>query len=69
MIYLGEPQVRMQITGKLPEVRQLADWSLELTWDGYSYAEKDITLVDQQMINDLAELLKLLEALPALTGR
>lgn len=63
VIYLGEPQVRMQITGKLPEVQLLADWSLKLTWDGYSSTEKDISLMDQQMINDLAELLKLLEAL------
>ena len=63
VIYLGEPQVRMRVTGKLPEVKQLADWSLELTWDGYSYTGEDITLVDQQMLNDLAELLKLLEVL------
>ena len=63
VIYLGESQVRMQITGKLPEVKQLADWSLELTWDGYASTEEAITLVDQQMLNDLAELLKLLEAM------
>ncbi|MDE6517065.1 MAG: hypothetical protein K2L18_04355 [Acetatifactor sp.] len=67
VIYLGEPQVRMQVTGKLPEVKQLADWSLELTWDGYSSTGEDITLVDQQLINDLAELLKLLEALHGLS--
>lgn len=63
VICLGEPQVRMQVTGKLPEVKQLADWSLELTWDGYVSPEGTISLVDQQMINNLAELLKLLEAL------
>lgn len=66
VIYLGEPRLRMRVTGKLPEVKQLADWSLELTWDGYSSAEEDITLVDQQMLNDLAELMKLLEALRGL---
>ncbi len=63
VIYLGEPQVRMRVTGKLPEVKQLTDWSLELTWDGYSSTEAPISLVDQQMINGLAELLKLLEVL------
>lgn len=63
VVYLGEPQTRMRITGKLPQVKQFADWSLELTWDGYSATEDDISLVDQQMINDLAELLRLLEVL------
>jgi len=63
VIYLGEPRVRMLVTGELPEVKQLGDWSLELTWEGYSSTEEDISLVDQRMINDLAELLKLLETL------
>lgn len=63
VIYLGEPKVRMQITGKLPEVKQLADWSVELVWDDYVAGGGDISLVDQQMLNDLATLLRLLETL------
>ncbi len=63
VIYLGEPKVRMQVTGKLPEVKQLADWSVELVWDDYVAGSGDISLVDQQMLNDLASLLRLLETL------
>lgn len=63
--YLGEPQVRMYVTGKLPELEQLTDWSLELTWDTYSSTGGNISLVDQQMINGLADILKLLETLAA----
>ncbi len=63
VIYLGEPKVRMQITGNLPKVKQLADWSVELVWDDYVAGSGDISLVDQQMLNDLATLLRLLETL------
>lgn len=63
VIDLGDPQVRMLLTGKLPQVRQLTDWSVELTWGGYSSTGKDVVLVDQQMIDGLAEFLKLLETL------
>ena len=55
--------MRMQVTGKLPEVKQLADWSVELVWDDYVAGSGDISLVDQQMLNDLASLLRLLETL------
>lgn len=63
VIYLGEPQVRTVITGYLPGVEQIEDWSLELTWEGYVPENDAVSMVDQQVINDLAELIELLESL------
>lgn len=63
VIYLGEPQVRMEITGDLPGIKQLSDWSAELVWEDYVSGSGEISLVDQQMINGFADLIKLLEAL------
>lgn len=60
---LGGPQMRMQITGKLPEPEQITDWSAELLWEGYIPPEGDISLMDQQIRNDLAALLEALETL------
>lgn len=62
-IDLGGPQVRMEITGRLPETEQLADWSAELLWNGYTPAEGDISLIDQQVLSGLSALLELLEAI------
>lgn len=63
VFYLGEPQVRTVITGHLPGVEQIEDWSLELTWEGYVPENDTVSMVDQQVIDDLAELIKLLESL------
>lgn len=63
VIYLDQPQARMLITGKIPQVKQLADWSLELAWDAYDAGSGEISMVDQQVIDSLADLLKLIEAL------
>lgn len=63
VICLGEPRVRTQVTGKLPDAEQLADWSVELVWDSYVSESGDISLIDQQMINDLAALLRILETM------
>lgn len=62
-IDLGGPQARVLLTGELPQARQLTDWSVELTCGGYSSTEGDVALMEQQMIDGLAELLKLLETL------
>lgn len=62
-VYLGEPRVRMEITGSLPGIKQLSDWSVELVWEDYVSGTGEISFVDQEMINGIAELLKLLEAL------
>lgn len=62
-IDLSGSQVRMEITGQLPEAEQLADWSARLLWDGYTPAEGDISLMDQQVLNDLSVILELLEAI------
>lgn len=61
VIYLGEPQVHMRITGRVPDLRQLTDWSVELFWGGYTTAGDRISMIDQQVLNDLAGLLELLE--------
>lgn len=63
VIFLDEPQARMLVTGKMPQVKQLADWSVELVWDAYDAGNDEISMVDQQVINSLADLLKLIEAL------
>lgn len=63
VICLGEPQVRTVITGRLPGMEQIEDWSLELTWEGYVPESSAVSMVDQQVIEDLAELLKMLESL------
>lgn len=63
VIFLDEPQARMFVTGKMPQVKQLADWSVELVWDAYDAGSDEISMVDQQVINSLADLLKLIEAL------
>lgn len=62
-IDLGGPQVRMEFTGRLPETEQLADWSAKLLWNGYTPADEDISLIDQQVLNDLSALLELLETI------
>lgn len=62
-VCLGESQVRTVVTGYLPGMEQLEDWSLELTWEGYVPESDPISMVEQQVIDDLAELLKLLETL------
>ncbi|MBO5283756.1 MAG: hypothetical protein J6B43_11650 [Lachnospiraceae bacterium] len=62
-IDLGGSQVRMGITGQLPETEQLADWSARLLWDGYTPAEGEISLMDQQVLNELSALLELLETI------
>ena len=53
----------MFVTGKMPQVKQLADWSVELAWDAYDAGNDEISMVDQQVINSLADLLKLIETL------
>ena len=58
-VYLGEPQVRTVITGRLPGAEQIKDWSLELTWGAYAPESSSVSMVDQQMIDDLAQLLRL----------
>ncbi len=63
VIFLDEPQARMFVTGKMPQVKQLADWSVELAWDAYDAGNDEISMVDQQVINSLADLLKLIETL------
>lgn len=54
-------RVQMEITGQLPEAEQLTDWSAELLWEGYTPAEGEISLMDQQVLNELSALLELLE--------
>ena len=63
VIFLDKPQARMLVTGKMPQVKQLADWSVELAWDAYDAGSDEISMVDQQVINSLADLLKLIETL------
>lgn len=63
VIFLDQPQVRVLVTGKLPQVKQLADWRVELVWDAYDAGSGEISMVDQQVIDSLADLLKLIEAL------
>ncbi len=65
VIYLGAPRVRMEVTGNLPGIKPLSDWSVELVWEDYASGSDEISLIDQQMINGLADLLKLLETLIA----
>lgn len=60
VIWLGEPQVRTVVTGSLPGAEQIEDWSLELTWDAYTPENSSVFMIDQQMIDDLARLLRLL---------
>lgn len=62
VIYLGEPQIRTLITGQVPGLNLLTDWSVELFWEGYIPADGDITMMDQQVLNDLSEFLELLES-------
>lgn len=53
----------MEITGQLPEAEQLTEWSAKLLWDGYTPAKGEISLMDQQVLNDLSALLELLETI------
>lgn len=62
-IDLGGSRVQMEITGQLPEAEQLTDWSAELLWDGYTPVEGEISLMDQQVLNELSALLELLETI------
>lgn len=62
-ICLSEPHVRMEITGQMPGLEQLTDWSAELLWEGYIPQGDTISIIDQQLLKDLSELLKLLESL------
>lgn len=59
-VYLGEPRVRTTLTGSLPGAEQIEDWSLELTWAAYTPEGGSVSMVDQQMIDGLAQLLRLL---------
>lgn len=63
VIFLDEPRARMLVTGKMPQVKQLTDWSVELAWGAYDAGSGEISMVDQQVIDSLAELLKLIETL------
>lgn len=63
VIDLGGDQAKMLITGQLPGVKQLKSWSVELVWGAYAPAEQQISLMDQKILKDLADLLELLKSM------
>ena len=63
VIDLGGERVKMLVTGQVPGVEQLKSWSVELAWGAYTPAEREINLMDQGILDDLAELLELLKTL------
>lgn len=63
VIDLGDAQARTLITGRVPGAEQLESWSVELVWGAYTPAEREIVLMDQGILEDLAELLELLNSL------
>lgn len=63
VIDLGGAQTRTLITGRVPGVEQLKSWSVELVWGAYTPAEREISLMDQGILDDLADLLELLKSL------
>lgn len=60
---LGGSRVKTMITGQVPGVEQLKDWSVELVWGAYAPEEREISLMDQGILDDLAQLLELLKSL------
>lgn len=63
VIDLGGEKVKTLVTGRVPGVEQLKSWSAELVWGAYTPAEREITLMDQRMLDGLADLLELLKTL------
>ena len=63
VIDLAGAQVKTLVTGRGPGVEQLKSWSVELVWGAYTPAEQEISLMDQGILDDLADLLELLKSL------
>lgn len=63
VIDLGGAQAKMLITGQIPGVKQLKGWSVELVWGAYAPAEREISLMDQKLLKDLADLLEMLKSI------
>lgn len=63
VIDLGEPHVKTIITGHVPGMEQLESWSVELVWGAYTPTEREISLLDQGILDDFAQLLELLKSL------
>lgn len=63
VIDLGDERAKMLITGQIPGVKQLKSWSVKLVWGAYTPAERQISLMDQKILKDLADLLELLKSM------
>ena len=63
VIDLGGERVKTLVTGRVPGVEQLKSWSVELVWGAYTPAEREISLMDQGILDDLADLLEMLKTL------
>lgn len=63
VIDLGEPQVKTMVTGYVPGMEQLRNWSVELIWGAYVPSEQEIGLMDQGILDDFAQLLEALKSL------
>ncbi len=63
VIDLGGTQVKTFVTGRVPGVEQLKSWSVELVWGAYQPAGQEISLMDQGILDSLADLLDLLKSL------
>lgn len=63
VVDLGGAQIKTMVTGQVPEVEQLKSWSVELVWGAYTPTEREISLMDQGILDDFAQLLELLKSL------
>lgn len=61
VIDLGGAQAKTLVTGRAVGVEQLKSWSVELTWGAYTPTGEEINLMDQEILEDLADLLELLK--------
>lgn len=63
VVDLKGAQTKTLITGRVPGVEQLKSWSVELVWGAYTPAEREISLMDQRVLDNLADLLESLKSM------
>lgn len=63
VVDLKGAQTKTLITGRVPGVEQLKSWSVELVWGAYTPAEREISLMDQKVLDNLADLLESLKSM------
>lgn len=63
VVDLKGAQAKTLITGRVPGVEQLKSWSVELVWGAYTPTEREISLMDQKVLDNLADLLESLKSM------